>query len=206
MTALELVYQYRQLVGKCESGAGLDFDEIDALGTIEALFAVDATVHGGPAEVPAVPVPVPPPSMKMSRRDATVIECEEDEEAWSDDAARCRRQFCREQVDLRGRLRGNRANDPVRVVNLGPGGMVCRHAPYVEEGTHVEIIIDDVELSLSYRFKAEVAWLSDDEDDFALGLRFVGIPVLVHHIPSGSAADRAQRAERAETVGDQIAA
>jgi hypothetical protein len=200
MTALDLVYQYRQLVGKCESGAGLDFDEIEALGTIEALFAVDLTATGRPAEVAKAPV------VRPVRRDATVIEGEDEVAASRDDAARCRRQFCREQVDLRGRLRGNRANDPVHIVNLGPGGLVCRNAPYVEEGEHVEIIIDDVELSLSYRFKAEVTWLNDDDDDFALGLRFVGIPVLVHHIPGGTAADRAQRAERAETVGDQIAA
>ncbi len=37
-TALELIYQYRQLIGKCEAGVGLSFDEIDALSAIEALF------------------------------------------------------------------------------------------------------------------------------------------------------------------------
>ncbi|MCE9580861.1 MAG: PilZ domain-containing protein [Deltaproteobacteria bacterium] len=39
MSALDQVFQYRTLVGKCETGQGLDFDEIDALIAIEAAFA-----------------------------------------------------------------------------------------------------------------------------------------------------------------------
>lgn len=39
VTTLELVYQYRRLVGRCSTGAGLDFEEIDTLANIEALFA-----------------------------------------------------------------------------------------------------------------------------------------------------------------------
>lgn len=38
-TALELVYEYRHLMGKCTTGVGLDMDEIQAVDTIEALFA-----------------------------------------------------------------------------------------------------------------------------------------------------------------------
>src|SRR6185503_8902353 len=41
-TALELLYEYRHLMGKCRSGAGLDMDEIQAVDAIEALFADDA--------------------------------------------------------------------------------------------------------------------------------------------------------------------
>jgi hypothetical protein len=36
---LKLVYRYRQLTGKCATGAGLDFDEIGELTAIEATFA-----------------------------------------------------------------------------------------------------------------------------------------------------------------------
>jgi hypothetical protein len=39
MSALEHVYQYRLLVGKAASGAGLTIDEIDRLVELEALFA-----------------------------------------------------------------------------------------------------------------------------------------------------------------------
>lgn len=39
MQSLELVYRYRSLLGKCETGVGLEFDEIDTLTQIEAAFA-----------------------------------------------------------------------------------------------------------------------------------------------------------------------
>ena len=42
MTALDRVYQYRLLLGKAASGAGLSFDEIEALTALEAAFAEDA--------------------------------------------------------------------------------------------------------------------------------------------------------------------
>jgi hypothetical protein len=147
MTALDLVYQYRLLVGKCESGVGLDFDEIEALGAIEALFA-NPTGDDGEATL------------------------------------RGRRQFARERVSIQGVVRGARLNDPVHIVDLGPGGMVCRTAPYMEEGQLLEVVIDDEELGLSYRFKACVSWLRDDvDDDYAIGLRFVGTPILIHRGP-----------------------
>lgn len=37
-TALELVYQYRQLLAKCESAAGLSLDEIELFATLEQLI------------------------------------------------------------------------------------------------------------------------------------------------------------------------
>jgi hypothetical protein len=37
-TALELVYQYRQLSAKCEGDAGLDLDEIELFATLEQLI------------------------------------------------------------------------------------------------------------------------------------------------------------------------
>src|SRR5262245_9815309 len=45
-TALELLYEYRHLMGKCRSGAGLDMEEIQAVDAIEALFAADAGASG----------------------------------------------------------------------------------------------------------------------------------------------------------------
>ena len=47
MQSLELVYRYRSLMGKCEAGVGLDFDEIDALTQIEAAFASGEPVKDG---------------------------------------------------------------------------------------------------------------------------------------------------------------
>jgi hypothetical protein len=42
MSALEHVYQYRLLIGKSASGAGLSIDEIDQLTELEAIFAASA--------------------------------------------------------------------------------------------------------------------------------------------------------------------
>jgi hypothetical protein len=44
-TALELVYEYRHLSGKCHSGAGLEMPEIEALAAIESVFADPAGRH-----------------------------------------------------------------------------------------------------------------------------------------------------------------
>jgi hypothetical protein len=38
-TTVALVYQYRQLNGRCDAGEGLDFDEIDTLTTVESMLA-----------------------------------------------------------------------------------------------------------------------------------------------------------------------
>jgi hypothetical protein len=147
-TALELVYQYRQLLGKCESWAGLELDEIDALGAIEALFT-------------QVPTDEPP-------------------------GAPQRRQHLRQAVDIPAFLRGPHASAAVHVSDLGPGGLVCRGAPFVAKGSRVEIIFDDPELGLSYRFKAQVTWRSADggnaaagNENYRMGLHFVGAPLLM---------------------------
>ena len=59
----------------------------------------------------------------------------------------------------------------------------------------IEIMIDDVDLAKSYRFKARVQWLREDiGDDFALGLELVGMPVLVHYGPAS--ADKTQEMDR----------
>lgn len=153
MLALDLVYQYRKLVGKCEAGLGLDVDEILTLTTIESAFAPDP----------------------QSRPDE--------------------RRFRRDRVDTTCRVRGIPGlNDRVRMTEIGPGGLVCRHAPYVDEGAIVEVVIDDGEVNLSYRFYARVAWMREDVgDDFALGLEFVGLPLLVHYGPVEHSEDAVDR-------------
>jgi hypothetical protein len=125
MLALDLVYQYRKLVGKCEAGLGLDVEEIISLTALEAHLVA-------------------------------------------------------ETVDSWCRLRGPRVNDAVRMVEIGPRGLVCRQTPYMEEGSRIEIVIEDGDLS--YRFPARVAALREDiGDDFAVTLELTGVPVLVHH-------------------------
>lgn len=138
-TTIELVYQYRQLVGRCDAGTGLDFDEIDTLTTVEHLLAVQ------------------PPIGASDWRTAD-----------AEDA-------------IPAVLRAPRLNDDVDITHLGPSGCVCRNAPYAEEGMTVELVIGDCEEAVSYRFKAQVMWLEDDGDDYALGLEFIGVPLLVRY-------------------------
>jgi hypothetical protein len=135
-TALDLVYQYRLLAGKCET-SGLTMDQIDLLNAIEALFRLDA-----PAESAQ-------PGGLASER-----------------------------VDLAASLRARGHDDRVTISNLAPSGVVCRNVPYLEVGDTVELIVDDIECSLSYRFKGRVSWVRDD-DDSSVGIELLGVPLLL---------------------------
>jgi len=90
------------------------------------------------------------------------------------------RRFRREKVTLGAILRGDQINDAVDVVEMGPGGLVCRKAPFIARGELVEIVIDDGDCS--YRFRATGVWLRDDGEDYKVGLSFVGMPVCLHRV------------------------
>lgn len=157
-TTVELVYQYRQLVGRCDAGTGLDFDEIDTLTTVEHLLAAQ------------------PP---IGANDWRTAEAED---------------------AIPAVLRGPRLDDDIDITHLGPRGCVCRNAPYAEEGMTVELVIADSEATVSYRFKAQVTWLDDDGDDYALGLEFVGVPLQVRYSTAR------ELREALSSPGDQVAA
>ncbi len=88
-----------------------------------------------------------------------------------------RRRFRRSPVAMAALLRGAKYNDHVKLTQLSAGGFECRGAPYVEEGTRVEIVVD-VEKH-SYRFSARAVRLRDDGADYRVAFSFEGIPVLV---------------------------
>jgi len=75
-------------------------------------------------------------------------------------------------------VRGDRLNDRVDVVELGPGGFVCRHAPFIARGEIVELVLNLADRS--YRFRAVGKWLKDDGDDYQIGLAFIGVPICLH--------------------------
>jgi hypothetical protein len=137
---VEVVFQYRTLMGKCELGVGLDWDEIEQVTAIESAFEPTADDR----------------RMKNGRR-------------WR-----------REPVQLTAILRGDRLNDLVDVVEIGPGGMVVRNAPFVASGEHVELVIEAGDLS--YRFGARGVWLKEDGEDYRVGLALVGMPVCLHTV------------------------
>jgi hypothetical protein len=132
---VEAIFQYRTLIGKCDLGCGLDWDEIDAMTRIEHAYAAEA-------------------------RDG--------------------RRYRRQTVELEGIMRGDRINDRVEIIEIGPGGLVVSHAPFVARGELVEIVIDDGDYS--YRFRATGVWLRDAGEDYRVGLAFIGMPVRLHKV------------------------
>jgi hypothetical protein len=165
---LEDVFRYRTLLGKCELGFGLEWEEIEEISALERTFAPRETRRG--------------------------------------------RKFRRAQVELVGIMRGDKINDRVAIVELGPGGLVCRHAPFVARGEQVEIVIDRPGFAgprstadggcggliedgeRSYRFSAQGVWLKDDGDDYRIGLALIGMPVcLTRHAISRHEADLVDR-------------
>jgi|RhiMethySRZTD1v2_1073278.scaffolds.fasta_scaffold26159_2 hypothetical protein len=136
-TALELLYEYRHLMGKCRSGAGLDMDEIQAVDAIEAIFADDAEK--------------------------------------SDTA---------QPSGLTAVVRGRKLCDDVRLESILLDRLVIAGCPWVEASAAVEVIIEDKELLLSYRFRGTVAWTRDDgKGRLAVGIELLGVPVLVRRGP-----------------------
>jgi hypothetical protein len=137
---VEVVFQYRTLIGKCDLGVGLDWDEIEQMTAIESAFE---------------------PSADDRRMNAG-------------------RKFRRQTVKLSALLRGDRINDRVEIVEIGPGGLVVRGAPFVAHGEHVEIVVEHGDNS--YRFGAEGVWMKDDGDDYKVGLELIGMPVCLHSV------------------------
>jgi hypothetical protein len=137
---VEVVFQYRTLIGKCELGVGLDWDEIEQVTAIESAFEPTSDDR----------------RMKVGRR------------------------FRREPIKLTALLRGDRINDRVDVVEIGPGGVVVRNAPFIAQGEHVEVVMEEGENS--YRFGAQGVWVKDDGDDYRVGLELIGMPVCLHTV------------------------
>jgi hypothetical protein len=130
---VDAVFQYRTLIGKSDLGCGLNWDEIDRVGDLEARFAPEENHN------------------------------------------HTTRRFRRETTSMEALIRGNRINDRVEVIELGPGGLVCRSAPYIAVGEQVEVVVEAGDSS--YRFRAIGKWLRDDGEDYKVGLAFVGMPV-----------------------------
>jgi len=138
-TALELLYEYRHLMGKCRSGAGLDMDEIQAVDAIEALFADDAK------------------SDRAQPGGLTTV------------------------------VRGAKLCDEVKLESILLDRLVVAGCPCVDSSSAIEIIIEDAELLLSYRFRGQVAWTRDDgKGRLSVGIELVGVPVLVRRGPRSS--------------------
>ena len=134
-TALELLYEYRHLMGKCSSGAGLDMSEIEVVDAIEGVFSDEAAGQVG-----------------------------------------------RESLGLSTVLRSDsgKLSDTVQLFSVLLDRLILKGCPWLEDGAAVEVVIDDPELLLSYRFRGEVAWCCEEDGDRqTVALTLVGVPVLV---------------------------
>lgn len=136
-TALELVYEYRALLGKSRAGAGLSMDEIETVEAIEGLFAVGAVL------------------LETSGLVATV----------------------------RGGPR--RLADKVELVSVGLSRVAVKAAAFLEPGARLELMVEDEELRLSYRFMGAVQSIHGDPSAPAHDVTFelVGVPLLVRRGP-----------------------
>ncbi|HEY3803216.1 MAG TPA: PilZ domain-containing protein [Kofleriaceae bacterium] len=131
---VETIFQYRTLIGKCELGCGLDWEEIEEVTIIEHKFVLDRGKSG--------------------------------------------RRFKRDAINMSAILRGDRINDRVEIVEIGPGGLVATGAPFIARGEYVEVVLDVGDRS--FRFRAIGVWLKDDGDDYRVGMAFVGVPICLH--------------------------
>ncbi|HTE56035.1 MAG TPA: hypothetical protein VK698_34525 [Kofleriaceae bacterium] len=135
-TALELVYEYRALMGR-RGGTGLSLDDIETVEAIEGLFAVDA-------------VPLKPEGLVAS---------------------------------LRGRA--GKLWDRIGISSVGLDQVGVKVPAFLEPGALVELVVEDEELRLSYRFKGLVRSIHGDPSAPAHGvtIELVGVPLLVRRGP-----------------------
>lgn len=137
-TALELVYEYRHLMGKCRAGAGLSMDEIEAVEAIEGLFAVGAT----------------PFEQRAGGMSAT--------------------------------LRGGPKKlwDKVELLSAELDRIAVRMTACLEPGGLVELLVEDEELRLSYRFRSRVVAVDEEPDGtWKVSIELFGLPLLLRRGP-----------------------
>ncbi len=103
------------------------------------------------------------------------------EHAFVADRGKSGRRFRREAIELKGLLRGDCIHDRVDIVELAPGGLVCRNAPFITRGELIEIVIELGD-GRSFRFHARGVWVSPDGDNFKVGLVFIGVPICLHQV------------------------
>lgn len=99
------------------------------------------------------------------------------EAIFAPDTSDARRRFRRSPVAMSALLRNDDLNDYVKVTQLGAGGCEVWGAPYIEEGSRVELVLDVGHSS--YRFGARAVTLREDGNDFRVGFAFEGVPLLV---------------------------
>lgn len=148
--ALELLYEYRHLMGKCRAGAGLTMDEVERVEAIEARFRVGSIPFERPGRSSG-DGNSPPPRLAATLRGGP-------HRLWE---------------------------DKVELVSAHLDHLVVQLAAFTEPGVVMELVVDDLEHRLSYRFKARVVSVADElhQSGQQVVLAIVGVPVLVRRGP-----------------------
>jgi hypothetical protein len=89
-----------------------------------------------------------------------------------------RRRFTRAEVEIRATVSVGEDDVPIRILNLGGGGVMIAPAPDLNRGDLTILKIVD-EIDGPYRLPAQVMWVTPVPDGLALGLAFVGLPLYV---------------------------
>jgi hypothetical protein len=89
-----------------------------------------------------------------------------------------RRRFTRADVEIVATVSVGEEDVPIRILNLGGGGVMIAPAPDLHRGDLTILKIAD-DIDGSYRLPAQVVWVAPVPDGLALGLAFVGLPLHV---------------------------
>lgn len=165
---IELAVRHRQLMGRCDAGFGLDFDEIQEVAAIEEAFE-----NRGNCAAPEVP-----------RRPSSTSEDRFDR------LARAETQPAIHAPDLCIELHSARLQASVELEQIDLHTCICRGVPAVSLGQSLELRISALGDLSSYRFMTRVEWTRRaDSDRHVVGLAFIGVPFEIRYAQFGLAAD-----------------
>jgi hypothetical protein len=150
---LELVYEYRHLMGKCQAGLGLTMDEVEVVEAIENLF----------------------------RRGS--IEFDRSGHSNGDGNGKGKVAATRSTATLRGGP--HKLWDKVELVSGYLDHFVVQVTAFTEPGVVIELLVEDEERRLSYRFKTCVVSVAEELNQTGqqVVLEIIGAPLLVRRGP-----------------------
>jgi len=88
-----------------------------------------------------------------------------------------RRRFARASVDIRATLKASGRVHPVKVVNLGGGGLCIEAAPTLQSGERAVVKLTSSETGESYAYPVVARWTRRSARMSTMGLPFVGVPL-----------------------------
>jgi len=109
------------------------------------------------------------------------------------------RRYSRHPLQATAHVRAGQLDDEAEIIDISLEGMRLGQMPYIEHGATIEIIANEPGTDDSFRFKAEVMWSAEiDNDVYEVGVRLLGAPLQFRRRPSErTGPDVATRSHRA---------